>query len=93
MVSRTTTFGAASSIDMFANFCQEIMAVLGTRIRKCLDFLGIAQKVRHFQILVPKTAKISWQKLANISMELAAPNVVVIRIGLQSIRKLLYVLS
>ena len=32
-------FGAASSIDMFANFCQEIMAVLGTRIGKCLIFV------------------------------------------------------
>ena len=26
------------------------------------DILGIAQKVRHFLILVPKTAMISWQK-------------------------------
>jgi hypothetical protein len=54
----------------------------GHKNQKMSDFLGIAQKVRHFLILVPKTAMISWQKLANISMELAALNVVVIRIGL-----------
>ena len=58
----------------------------GHKNQKMSDFLGIAQKVRHFLILVPKTAMISWQKLANISMELAAPNVVVIRIGLQKCR-------
>ena len=39
----TTMFGAASSIDMFANFCQEIMAVLGTRIRKCLTFCAMSK--------------------------------------------------
>jgi hypothetical protein len=32
-----TTFGAASSIDMFANFCQEIMAVLGTKSQTFSD--------------------------------------------------------
>ena len=54
----------------------------GHKNQKMSDFLGIAQKVRHFLILVPKTAIISWQKLSNISIELVAPNVVVIRIGL-----------
>ena len=44
--------------------------------------LGIAQKVRLFLILVPKTAMISWQKLANISMELNAASFVVTSIGL-----------
>jgi hypothetical protein len=44
--------------------------------------LGIAQKVRHFLILVPKTAMISWQKLANILMEFNAASFVVTRIGL-----------
>ena len=29
------------------------------------EFLGIAQKVRHFLILVPKTVMISWQKFSN----------------------------
>ena len=38
--------------------------------QKMSDFLGIAQKVRHFLILVPKTAMISWQKLANIASEM-----------------------
>ena len=33
-----TTFG---SIDFPNNFCQEIMAILGTRIRKCLTFYAL----------------------------------------------------
>ena len=56
----------------------------GHKNQKMSDFLGIAQKVRHFLILVPKTAMISWQKLANISMELAAPNVVLLCQWLQA---------
>ena len=50
----------------------------GHKNQKMSDFLGIAQKVRHFLILVPKTAIVSWQKLSNISMELAVPNVVLL---------------
>ena len=50
--------------------------------QKMSDFVGIAQKVRHFLILVPKTAMISWQKLANTSMELNAVSFVVTSIGL-----------
>ena len=50
----------------------------GHKNQKMSDFLGIAQKVRHFLILVPKTAIVSWQKLSNISMELAAPNMVLL---------------
>ena len=46
--------------------------------QKMSDFLGIAQKVRYFIILVPKTAIVSWQKLSNISTEQAAPNVVLL---------------
>ena len=46
--------------------------------QKMSDFLGIAQKVRYFLILVPKTAIVSWQKWSNISMELAPPNVVLL---------------
>jgi hypothetical protein len=44
--------------------------------------LGIAQKVRHFLILVPKTAMISWQKLSGKLMEPNVASFVVIRIGL-----------
>ena len=50
----------------------------GHKNQKMSDYLGIAQKVRHFLILVPKTAIVSWQKWSNISMELAAPNVVLL---------------
>ena len=63
----TTKLATFGSIDFPDNFCQKIMEVLGTRFRK-LDFLGIAQKVRHFLILVPKTAMISWQKLSGKSI-------------------------
>ena len=41
-----------------------------------------AQKVRHFLILVPKTAMINWQKLSGKSKEPNAAIFVVIRIGL-----------
>ena len=47
----------------------------GHKNQKMSDFFGIAQKVGHFLILVPKTDIVSWQKQSNISMELAAPNV------------------
>ena len=50
----------------------------GHKNQKMSDFLGIAQKVRYFLILVPKTAIVSWQKWSNISMELAPPNVVLL---------------
>jgi hypothetical protein len=46
------------------------------------DYLGIAQKVIHFLIIVPKTAMISWQKLTGKSMEPNAASFVVISIGL-----------
>ena len=54
----------------------------GHKNQKMSGFLGIAQKVRHFLILVPKTAMISGQKLSNISMELNAASFVVTSIGL-----------
>ena len=54
----------------------------GHKNQKMSDFLGIAQKVRHFLILVPKTTMISWQKLSGKSMEPNAASFVVISIGL-----------
>ena len=54
----TIKLAAFGSMDFPEDFCQEIMAVLGTRITILSDFLGIAQKVRHFLIFVPKTAMI-----------------------------------
>ena len=35
----------------------------GHKNQKMSDFLGIAQKVRHFLILVPKTAIVSWHQV------------------------------
>ena len=46
----------------------------GHKNQKMSDILGIAQKVRHFLIFVPKTAVISWQKQSNTFMVLGAPN-------------------
>ena len=43
---------------------------------------AIAQKVRHFLILVPKTTMIYWQKLSRKSMEPNVASFVVISIGL-----------
>ena len=57
----------------------------GHKNQKMSDFLGIAQKVRHFLILVPKTAMISWQKLSGKSMEPNVASFVVISIGLQTV--------
>ena len=54
----------------------------GHKNQKMSDFLGIAQKVRHFLILVPKTAMISWQKLSGKLMEPNVASFVVISIGL-----------
>ena len=78
----TIKLAAFGSMDFPENFCQEIMAVLGTRIIILSDFLGIAQKVRHFLIFVPKIAMISWQKLSGKSMEPKAASFVVISMGL-----------
>ena len=50
----TTKLAALSSIGMFYNFCQEIMAVLGTRIRKCLTFCAMPKKSDIFWFLCPK---------------------------------------
>ena len=39
---------------MLDNFCQETMAVLGTRIRKCLTFCAMPKKSDIFWFLCPK---------------------------------------
>ena len=63
-------------------FLQRYHGGFGQKNQKMSDFLGIAQKVRHFLILVPKIAIISWQKLSGKSMEPNAASFVVKRIGL-----------
>ena len=54
------------------------------------DLLGIAQKVRHVLILVPKTAMTSWQKLSGKSMEPNVASFVVISIGLGFYKEMRY---